>query len=156
VTIPSGSKVLAVVSSIVLSVFLLAFSFADSNIRNLQSDREKLDKSLEGIQQFRDQGGIALGCFNDGEVPHLQSSLEDNPKVKLLQEFAESSHKLAHAAQAVVTTQEAYLNDRWSKPSWDIKILPWYNGRYSKLRDEMNARLAWAKIELADHSCTKN
>jgi hypothetical protein len=144
------------------SVVLFIHSGAQNEIEGLESLKKDVNEFTTKLEKSTDQNldGIAIGCYNNAltnpHSPRGAPSILDAPKVKAMQDYLEVAAKLAREYEQYVSATETLIKQKWPDTPLVIKIHPWYNGRYFKLRNEIDTRLSWVKGQLADHSCTKH
>lgn len=156
-------KLVRILGGIAASVIVVIVWDAHSEVNDIEAAGRELTKSTASLQKFRDEGGgIAMGCVNRPYSTSLSmpglgfgSALADNPKIQALNNYMKSASDLAHATEQVVISQEQYINVKWPKTPSFVEMLPWLRARFSTARTDIDRRIAWAKKELADHSCEK-
>jgi hypothetical protein len=140
-------------------------SKANSDISDLENNSQEFEKGLQPLQKFKQENNISLGCLKSPDhltawdfqmSPQVQAqlSLQQKNKIEALQQYRQAVDQLATTGQKLVAAEEDLVHTRWPDGiPWWVKLIPWQRSRFLKLRDNIDARIAWAKRELSDTSC---
>jgi len=154
-----GALALGTIVATTILMFVAIAREANSYLEELRKADRLLEEHLEPLRTFRDDGGVALGCYNSPApraLPSLGAGASPGAveKVKAVEKYLMATWNLAKALDASLRLDEQLLNSLSPVPS-AVGALPWARNEYTAGLARISSRLAWAKRELADHSCSK-
>jgi hypothetical protein len=159
-----NAKVVAitVVTSLAFVAIVIFFAItreASDSVVALQDTERLLEENLKPLRTFREEGGVAMGCSNtlwanQLPLPRSGASQTDVEKIKAFNEYMTAVWNQARALDTTVKQDEEALKSLSVIPN-AVGALPWERDKYTAVLARMSSRVAWARSELSDHSCSK-
>jgi hypothetical protein len=152
-----GGLIVAAITIVV--IFLALLNDARKDVVAI----EELDRSsaelYKPVYEVREKDRVAIGCANTPQpvaLPALRpgASVSDVEKVKAFNSYIDATWHVARLLNSSVRRDEQSFREISVIPD-AVGALPWMRDRYVAALTRMSQRVAFAKAELSDHSCSK-
>ena len=155
-------RVFTLLGTLVAVVVVIVVAFimdARNDVLVIEGLDSQLEKLYSSVYEFRQKDGVAMGCYNTPQpiqVPALgpKASVTDIEKINALRDYEESAWNLARTYDSVVKRDEQEIRKISVIPD-AVSVLPWMRDRYVAALNRLSQRVAFAKAELSDRSCSK-